>query len=120
MGLLCAFLAVIPPTHSIKCYRIFRPNGHLFYYGIEECTGDYNRCGTKAYTTGSGNVFLMWNCTRLDHDCDQEDVCDKIGEDLEKAGDTLIEETCSISCCNVDECNEPGKEVVVGATRIHQ
>ena len=86
---------------------------------IVDCIEDDDKCGILNATLASGIRFVKWNCARTTRsDCSEEEVCDQMEGYAEDNEDTV--KSCSVNCCDIDECNVPGKEdevaTVVGCT----
>ncbi|XP_078355910.1 uncharacterized protein LOC144640700 [Oculina patagonica] len=106
--LLCGFLAVIPSTHSLRCYNKVCEDGDCV--GITEglvCGEGYDKCGTLTFTTSSSIEVLQINCTISDRDCNEEDLRVRLTAFLSSFDETLSE--FSVSCCDGDMCNAPAE-----------
>ena len=118
-------LATIAPAFGIRCYVkdcTYYPDEDPYCRGsgVVDCLeADDDKCGTLAVTLGSGTSFTVWNCTRSTHgDCDQTENCDHMRELAVDIDDTV--DGCSVTCCDGDGCNMPGKkEEEVVAVVVH-
>ena len=108
------FIAVIPPASGISCYVkdcTYYPDDEPYcrYGELVDCLEeDDDQCGTLSFTLGSNIHVKVWNCTRSTHDdCIEEATCGHMRELAEDIGDTI--ESCAVTCCEGDGCNDPGK-----------
>ena len=106
---MCAYFAVIPPAQGINCFRKIVEDGEVHNNeGEVNCLGeDDDKCGTLTFTVDSSVDVMIKNCTRSAIDCNEEEVCERITAHVENLGRTLTQ--CSLSCCDTDMCNAPGK-----------
>ena len=71
-------------------------------------------CGTLSFTLESNFTIKIWNCTRTTSthdDCNVQTTCDRMRELAIDFDDTV--ESCSVTCCHSDGCNDSGKKEVV-------
>lgn len=108
-------LATIPSASSLRCLAkdcIYYPDEDPYCSGsgVVECLEeDDDRCGSLDVTLGSGTSFTKWNCTRSTHDdCNQQVICNRMTKFAVDIEDTL--DSCSVTCCDGDECNVSGKK----------
>ena len=114
MWVVVGFIAVIPPASGISCYVkdcTYYPDDQPYcrYGELVDCLEeDDDQCGTLSFTLGSNIHVKVWNCTRSTHDdCIEEETCGHMRELAEDIGDTI--ESCAVTCCEGDGCNDPGK-----------
>ena len=109
------FMAVIPPSSGISCYVkdcTYYPDRDPFCRdsGLVACLDkDDDRCGTLSFILMSSNIETrIWNCSRSTHDdCNEEATCDYMKELAAGMDDTV--DACTLTCCEGDGCNDPGK-----------
>ena len=70
---------------------------------------DDDRCGTLSFILVSSNILTrIWNCSRSTYDdCNETATCDYMKELAAGIDDTV--DSCSLTCCEGDGCNDPGK-----------
>lgn len=114
LAVLTGFIAVIRPASSISCYVkdcTYYPDDEPYCRdsGLVDCLEeDDDRCGTLSFTLGSNIGVKVWNCTRSTHDdCNEQVTCDHMRKLAVDIDDTI--ESCAVTCCEGDECNDPGK-----------
>ena len=111
MLFLCGCLLVaIPPTFSIRCYRMVCESEYCYGdVGEVECQGaDDDRCGTLTFTTEDSVHNVIKNCTRSTQDCNQDSTCERVESALAEWGVSFSD--CSMSCCQGNMCNQPEEE----------
>ena len=90
---------------------MYYPDGEPYcrYGELVDCPEeDDDKCGTLSFTLGSNYRGKVWNCTRSTHDdCNEEEICDHMRDLAADIDDTI--EACSVTCCDGDGCNDPGK-----------
>lgn len=114
LWVLVGFIVFIPPASGMSCYVkdcTYYPDNEPYCRdsGLVDCLEeDDDRCGTLSFTLGSNIRAKVWNCTRSTHDdCNEQVTCDHMRELAIDIDDTI--ESCSVTCCDSDECNDPGK-----------
>ncbi|XP_020603369.1 uncharacterized protein LOC110042346 [Orbicella faveolata] len=115
LAVLTGFIAVIRPASSISCYVkdcTYYPDDEPYCRdsGLVDCLEeDDDKCGTLSFTLGSNIEVKVWNCTRSTHDdCNEQVTCDHMRKLAVDIDDTI--ESCAVTCCEGDECNDPGKK----------
>ena len=108
-------LMTIPSASFMRCYVKhcnYFPDGTPYCRGsgAANCSStEDDRCATLAVSLSSGRSYTIWKCTRSSLNyCNQNVTCQ---HEKDKAATFWVSvQSCSVTCCDSDECNTPGKK----------